>query len=73
VPIDVHVPIFSDIIPRGFVYGANYLVEFPPSSPWYETSLTMAAKALRASVRTQYHTFMHIPREIKQALQNLDY
>jgi KaiC/GvpD/RAD55 family RecA-like ATPase len=71
VPIGVHVPIFSDLVPGGFTYGANYLVEFPPSSLWYETSLTMAAKALRAGVRTHYHTFMHIPREVRQALQNL--
>ncbi len=70
-PIDVHVPIFSDIIPGGFAYGANYLVEFSPSSLWYETSLTIAAHALKAGVRTQYHTFMHIPGEVRQELQKL--
>jgi hypothetical protein len=72
VPIDVHVPIFSDIIPRGFVYGGNYLVEFQPSSIWYETSLTIAAKAITKGVRTHYHTFMHIPVEVRQGLQKLD-
>ncbi len=71
VPIEVHVPIFSDLVPGGFTYGANYLVEFQPSSLWYETSLTIAAKALRSGVRTHYHTFMHIPREVRQALQKL--
>ena len=70
-PLEVHVPIFSDLVPGGFTYGANYLVEFQPSSLWYETSLTIAAQALSSGGRTQYHTFMHIPLEVRQALQNL--
>ena len=72
VQIEVHVPIFSDIVPGGFIHGANYLVEFEPTSLWYETSLTIAAHALKAGVKTQYHTFMHIPREIRQDLGKLD-
>src|SRR2546425_5140451 len=70
-PLEVHVPIFSDLVPGGFTYGANYLVEFEPSSLWYETSLTIAAQALSSGGRTQYHTFMHIPLEVRQGLQNL--
>jgi KaiC/GvpD/RAD55 family RecA-like ATPase len=70
-PLEVHVPIFSDLVPGGFTYGANYLVEFDPNSLWYETSLTIAAKALIAGVRTQYHVFMHIPGEARQELQKL--
>ena len=70
-PLEVHVPIFSDLVPGGFAYGANYLVEFQPSSLWYETSLTIAANALKAGVRTHFHTFMHIPREVRQGLQKL--
>jgi KaiC/GvpD/RAD55 family RecA-like ATPase len=68
---EVHVPIFSDLVPGGFSCGANYLVEFEPDSLWYEASLTIAAQALRSGVRTQYHTFMHIPQEVRQGLQNL--
>ncbi len=70
-PLEVQVPIFSDLVPGGFTYGANYLVEFEPSSLWYETSLTIAARALKAGVKTQYDTMMHIPREVWQALQRL--
>jgi KaiC/GvpD/RAD55 family RecA-like ATPase len=70
-PLEIHVPIFSDIVPGGFIHGANYLVEFESSSLWYETSLTIAARALKTGVKTQYHTFMHIPREVRQGLQKL--
>jgi KaiC/GvpD/RAD55 family RecA-like ATPase len=69
--VEVHVPIFSDLVPGGFKHGANYLVEFDSNSLWYETSLTIAAQALKAGVRTHYHTFMHIPREVRQGLQKL--
>jgi KaiC/GvpD/RAD55 family RecA-like ATPase len=71
VPIDAHVPIFSEIVPGGFRHGANYLVEFDSNSLWYETSLTISAHALKAGVRTQYHTFMHVPNEVRQELQKL--
>ena len=64
-------PIFSDLVPGGFKHSANYLVEFDPNSLWYETSLTITAHALKAGTRTQYHTFMHIPAEIRRELLKL--
>jgi len=68
-PLELHVPIFSDLVPGGFTLSANYLVEFDPNSLWYETSLAIAAEAMKAGIRTQYHTFMHIPGEVRQGLQ----
>ena len=61
-------PILSDLVPGGFRYGLNMVVEFDPHSLWYETSLTIAAHALGNGVRTDYHTFQHIPGEVLEAL-----
>jgi KaiC/GvpD/RAD55 family RecA-like ATPase len=71
-PLEVHVPFFSDLVSGGFSCGANYLVEFEPDSLWYETSLAIATQAMRSGVRTQYHTFMHVPGEVRQELQRLN-
>ncbi len=64
-------PLLGEMVPAGFTYGGNYLVEFEPDSPWFEASLTIAAHALRQGVKTEYHTFRHIPSEIKTALVRL--
>src|SRR5438132_670182 len=61
-------PYLRRVVPQGFDYGANYLVEFDAPSLWYETSLTIAADALKSGIRTDYHTFTHSPHDIRSAL-----
>lgn len=68
---EIKVPILSDLVPGGFHYRANYLIEFDPNSIWYETSLTIAAHCLKTGVKTQYHSFMHISTEVRQAIEKL--
>jgi len=70
-PNTLALPILSEIAPDSFSYGKNYLVEFDPNSLWYETSLTIAAHSLKRGIKTDYHTFTHIPGEIRDALANL--
>jgi len=61
-------PILSDLVPGGFRYGLNLVVEFEPHSLWYESSLTITVHGLRSGARTDYHTFQHIPSEVVEAL-----
>ena len=47
------------------------MVEFGPDSLWYETSLSIAARALKVEVKTEYHTLMHPPGRIREVISEL--
>ena len=61
-------PFLKELVPMGFEYGANLLVEFDSDSVWYETSLTIAANAVNAGIKVDYHNFQHTPNDIRRAL-----
>ncbi len=70
-PNALYVPILDDLAPQGFFYGGHYVVEFDSDSLWYETSLTIAALALKRGIKTAYHVFQHYPSEAITAFAKL--
>ena len=70
-PDTLKVPLLNDLAPDGFIYGGHYVVEFDPNSLWYETSLTIAALALKQGIKTEYHVSQHFPSDAIEALSRL--
>jgi len=63
----LELPILSELVP-GFDYGKVLLIEFEAQSLWYEASFTITSAALKKGIRTEYHTFSHIPNDIRESL-----
>ena len=68
---ELSIPILKQIVPGGFKYGQLLLVTYEPDSVWYETSLTIAALALKDGLRIEYHSYEHIPSEVRSSLAKL--
>jgi adenylate cyclase len=68
---DPVVPLLSKLAPDGFAYTGQYMVEFDADSLWYETSLTIAGRALQQGLKTEYHVFDHFPSDARQALSKM--
>lgn len=65
------VPFLNSLSPAGFEPGRILLVEFEPHSAWYEASYSIAAQAINAGIRTDYHVFQHEPTDVTNALARL--
>jgi KaiC/GvpD/RAD55 family RecA-like ATPase len=60
--------VIGELAPGGFNYGKVLLIEFEPQSLWYETTFTITADALRRGIRTEYHTYSHMPSDVRDSL-----
>jgi len=63
---NLRLPILDALVPGGLSYGTAYLVEFEPQSLWYDTSLTICAQSLMHGAKTEYHSLMHLPGDIRR-------
>ena len=70
-PDSLKVPLLDDLAPDGFFYGGHYIIEFDPDSLWYETSLTIAALAVKQGMKTEYHVFQRFPSEAMEEFSRL--
>lgn len=68
---ELSIPILNRIVPGGFKYGQLLMVTYEPDSVWYETSLTIGALGLKNGLRIEYHSYEHIPSEVRSFLANL--
>lgn len=65
------IPILKELVPSGFHYGQLLLVVYEPDSIWYDASLTIAALALKDGIRVEYHSYEHIPSEVRSSIARL--
>ncbi|MGP8078855.1 MAG: adenylate/guanylate cyclase domain-containing protein [Thermoplasmata archaeon] len=65
------VPLLEAMVPEGLRVGGNYLVEFDPSSPWYEASVTIAVRAVERGLKTEYHSFHRDLADVREAMEEL--
>ncbi len=69
--LSLAIPILEGLIHEGVRFGSVILVEFGPDSIWHEASYSIAARAALQGIRTEYHTFLHNPTEVKEAITKL--
>lgn len=65
------IPLIEDLTAGPVQPGSNLLVEFDPSSQWYNASLTIAAGWLRSGGKVSYLAGSHPPDEVRERLTRL--
>lgn len=67
----MRVPLVEDLLKAPLPPGASLLVEYDPTSSWYQASLTIAAGWLKAGGVVSYHVAAQPPENIRSQLAQL--
>ncbi|MGP8126462.1 MAG: RAD55 family ATPase [Candidatus Bathyarchaeia archaeon] len=65
------IPLIEDLTTGTVPAGSNLLVEFDPSSQWYNASITIAAGWLRSGGKVSFLAGSHPPDEVRERLTTL--
>jgi KaiC/GvpD/RAD55 family RecA-like ATPase len=66
-----HIALIEDLTIGQIPVGSYLLVEYDPTSQWYNASLTIAARWVKSGGRVNYHTFAQPPQDIRPQLEGL--
>jgi len=65
------IPLIEDLTTGSISPGSNILVEFDPSSQWYNASITIAAGWIRTGGKVSYLADSHSPDDVRERLRTL--
>ena len=67
----LRIPLIDDLTDNQIPRGSNILVEFDPTSQWYNACLTIAAGWMKMNGTVYYHAYSQSPEKIRLKLQRL--
>ena len=67
----MHIALIEDLLKGPLPPGASLLVEYDPTSTWYQASLSIAAEWLRTGGVVSYHVTAQPPENIRSQLAQL--
>ena len=65
------IPLIEELTKGPVPPGSNLLVEFEPTSQWYNASITIAAGFLKQNGKVSYTTWIQPPARLRSALNRL--
>ena len=65
------IPLVEDLTTGAIPHGSNILVEFDPSSQWYNASVTIAAGWIRTGGKVSYIADSRSPDDVRERLRTL--
>ena len=65
------IPLIEDLTHEPIPAGSNILVEFDPTSQWYNASVTIATGWVKSGGVSSYNAYSHTPDDVRSQLRRL--